>query len=183
MLNKIVLSCVCWAATLVPVWSAQAQEEIVQLPDLPCDMKPEKLKDLMALSAALNEPQSMRADDRSNQPRLDLQAEAGDKERQHQEEIRSQVYAMSKQSSCPCRVLVWLRNRKKLKGTITEVSSDSFLLRQKKKKTVTILYADIAKGPVLAPISSTQPGEGIALIFAAAALLYLQFRAYDETHR
>jgi hypothetical protein len=180
VLNKMVLSCLCCAATLLPVRSARAQDLAIQFPDVPVAVEPERIHSLMHLSAAQAKPESVRTDEPREQSNSGSDV---DSERQlRQEELRKRIEAFGP----PCRrqVIIWLRDGRKLTGTITELSSDSFLLQQKKNKRMTVSYVEVAGGAVDRSIARTgASGEGAAMVLLLAMWVTARVLAYDATHR
>jgi hypothetical protein len=145
-------------------------------------MEPERMQDLMLLSAAQNKPQSMRTDESRDASKSGSQTAADSEREPHQEEMRRKVSVYG--PPCRARVIVWLRNGQKLTGNIAEISSHSFLLRVKKNKSVPVSYADVTKGPVLRSTATTEElGEGAAIMLVLAMYVTARVLANDSAHR
>ena len=181
MLNKMVLCFLCCAISLFPARDARAQEHGVFLQDLPVAMEPERMQDLMLLSAAQDAPQSARTDESGDPSKSGVQTAADSEREQHQEEMRKKVSVYG--PPCRARVIVWLKNGQKLTGNIAEISSDSFLLRVKKNKNVAVSFAEVTRGPVLRSTATTEElGEGAAMVLVLAIYVTARVLAYDSTH-
>jgi hypothetical protein len=182
VLNKIVLSFLCCVTTLFPVRSAQAQNQAIVLADLPVAVEPERIQNLMLLSAAQNTPQYVRTDETPDQSKSVTQTEAVSEQQRRQEELRRQIYAYG--PPYRGRVDIWLRNGRKLTGTIAEISSDSFLLQQKRNKRTSVSYAEVAKRPIARSTASAEAGgEGVAMVLVLAMWVTGHVLAYNATHR
>lgn len=140
------------------------------------------MQDLMLFSSAQHQPQSGRTDESRDLSKSGSQTAADSEREQHQEEVRKQVYVYA--PPCRAQVIVWLRNGRKLTGTIAEISSDSFLLRVKKNKSVAVSFAEVTRGPVLRSTATTEGlGEGVAMALLLAMYVTARVFAYDSTHR
>jgi sRNA-binding regulator protein Hfq len=182
VLNKMVLLFLCCAISLFPVRNAQAQDPAVLLPELPVAMEPERMQDLILFSAAQNKPQSVRTDESREQSKSGSQTAADSEREQHQEEMRKKVSVYGPPRRA--QVIVWLSNGKKLTGTIAEISSDSFLLRVKKNKSVAVSYTEVTRGPVLRTTTTSEDlGQGAAMVLVLAMYVTARVLAYDSTHR
>lgn len=181
VLNKMVLCFLCCSVSLSPVRNVRAQEHAVLLAELPVALEPERMQ-LMLSSAAQNKLQSVGTDE-SREPSKSGSQTAADSEReQRQEETRKQVSVYG--PPCRARVMVWLRNGQKLTGTIAEISSDSFLLRVKKNKSVAVSYGEVTRGPVLRTTTTSEDsGQGAAMVLVLAMYVTARVFAYDSTHR
>jgi hypothetical protein len=181
VLNKMVLMFLSCAIFLFPVGNAQAQDPAVLLPELPVAMEPERMQDLILFSAAQNKPQSMRTDESREPSKSGSQTVADSEREQHQEEMREKVSVYG--PPCRARVIVWLRNGQKLTGNIAEISSDSFLLRVKKNKSVAVSYGEVTRGPVLRTTATSENlGQGAAMVLVLAMYVTARVVAYNSTY-
>jgi hypothetical protein len=182
VVNKILLSCLCSATILFPDGSARAQDQTIVLPDLPVAVEPDHTQNLMLFSAGQDSPQSVRTEVAQEQAKAVQQTEADSERGRRQEELRKKIYAYG--PPYRGRVDIWLRNNRKLTGTIVEISSGSFLLQQKKNKRVTVFYGEVTRGPVPKFTASTEAsGEAVAWALVLAMWVTGHVLAYNASHR
>lgn len=181
MLNKMVLWFLCCAVSLFSIRNARAQDQAVLLQYLPVAVEPERMQNLMLFSAAQNKPQSARTDENREPSKSGSQTAADSEHEQLQEEMRKKVSVYG--PPCRARVIVWLRNGQKLTGNIAVISSDSFLLRVKKNKSVSVSYGEVTRGPVLGTTATSENlGQGAAMVLVLAMYVTARVFAYDSTH-
>jgi hypothetical protein len=184
MVIKMARRCVCIVAILLPVLSARGQDQAVRLAELPFGAEPERIQNLLVLMAgptAQDRTRSAQTDDTREQAELKPQTAVGREQAQCREEVRK-IYEQD--TPYPPRVTVWLKDGRKLHGSIAGTSSDTFLLRQKKNKAVTISYAEVVKGPVLPPVArGSEVGEGVAMFLGVGMIVAANVWFYNATHR
>jgi len=183
VVNKIGLPCIC-IAMLFPAQSTRGQDKTAYLVELPLGAEPERMQNLLVLTSALateGTAQSGQTDDARERAETEPQKEAEIQQPRRREAVRK-IYAQV--TPYPPRVAIWLKDGRRLQGSIAGMSSDTFLLRQKKNKVVTISYAEVVKGPVLPSIErGSEIGEGMAMFLAVGMLVTAYVWSYNATHR